>query len=230
MRFFALIPAAGVGARFGADVPKQYAFIEGKPLVLHAVARLRKGLALDAPPHVLIAPDDPWFDVTVGDSDECIAIRCGGATRAETVRNGLSMLENAANAEDWVLVHDAARPCIDAPSLRRLVETVADDPVGGLLALPAMATIKRADGRQRVLRTEPREGLWLAQTPQMFRYTVLRKALAQPDAQRFTDEAQAVEALGKHPRLVEGSSTNLKVTFPDDLALAAAILARERGT
>ena len=91
-----------------------------------------------------------------------------------------------------------------------------------------MATIKRADDRQRVLRTEPREGLWLAQTPQMFRYAALREALAQTDAQRFTDEAQAVEALGRHPRLVEGSSTNLKVTFPDDLALAAAILARER--
>jgi 2-C-methyl-D-erythritol 4-phosphate cytidylyltransferase len=230
MRSFALIPAAGSGTRFRGELPKQYATIEGKPLLLHAVARLRAGLALAEAPRVLIAPDDAWFDVVVGDSDECVALRCGGATRAETVRNGLDTLASTADANDWVLVHDAARPCVDAAALRRLQDGLANDPVGGLLALPAMATVKRADDEGRVLRTESRERLWLAQTPQMFRYGLLREALAQDDAERFTDEAQAVEALGKRPRLIEGSSTNLKVTYADDLALAAAILAHQRAS
>ena len=224
MRCFALIPAAGVGTRFGGSVPKQYALLDGRPVLAHSIARLREGLPLAEPPRVLLAPDDRWFD------EQCaggIALRCGGATRGATVRGGLESLADVARDDDWVLVHDAARPCVDRESLQRLTEALADDPVGGLLAIPVRATLKRADDAGRVIRTESREGVWLAQTPQMFRYALLRRALAAAGADACTDEAQAVEALGLRPRLVEGRSTNLKITFADDLVLAEAIVRRQ---
>ncbi|HVE49818.1 MAG TPA: 2-C-methyl-D-erythritol 4-phosphate cytidylyltransferase [Casimicrobiaceae bacterium] len=228
MRFFALIPAAGTGARFGGAVPKQYAMLDGAPLLGHALARLREHVPLEEPPRVLLAHDDSWFDRFDSLPSQGIALRCGGATRAHTVRNGLDSLVGIASDDDWVLVHDAARPCIDAASLRRLQREIADDEVGGLLAIPALATIKRADSEGRVVRTEAREGLWLAQTPQVFRFGLLREALSKDDIARFTDEAQAIEALGLHPRLIEGSSMNIKITLADDLELASAILAQQR--
>jgi 2-C-methyl-D-erythritol 4-phosphate cytidylyltransferase len=157
-------------------------------------------------------------------------LRCGGRTRSETVRNTLQALAGTCDDDDWVLVHDAARPCVPQDALARLVAQVGDDAVGGLLAIPVADTLKRAEGAgdaPRVLRTENRAGLWQAQTPQMFRYGVLVRALAQSAASECTDEAQAVELLGLSPRLVRGSLSNLKVTFPDDLDLAAAILASQ---
>lgn len=225
-RYFALVPAAGNGARFGGDKPKQYSRIEGKTLLQHSVERLAAGLPL-ARTYVVLSDHDAWFasDVTVG--DDVVALRCGGATRAETVANALRRIEDA-RADDWVLVHDAVRPCIDAESLQRLLREVGDDEVGGLLAVPAAATLKRSDAEGRSARTEPREGIWHAQTPQMFRYSVLRDAMARPGAADVTDEAQAVEALGLRPRLVAGSRANVKVTFPDDLLLATAIFAARR--
>lgn len=223
MRCFALVAAAGVGARFGGDVPKQYALLRGAPVLAHAVRRLSEGLVLAEPPRVLLARDDRWFDASVTPG---LAVRCGGATRASTVRNGLDSLAGIARDDDWILVHDAARPCVDASSLKRLVDALVDDDVGGLLATRAIATVKRADESGRVLGTESRDRLWLAQTPQMFRYALLRKALAAPAADAYTDEAQAIEALGLRPRLVEGSATNVKITVAEDLVLAAAILAQ----
>jgi 2-C-methyl-D-erythritol 4-phosphate cytidylyltransferase len=221
-----LLPAAGNGARFGGGKPKQYSTIEGKPIVQHSIERLADALPL-ARIYVAISDHDEWFAREVATREEVVALRCGGATRAETVANSLRLMADAA-ADDWVLVHDAVRPCVDGESLSRLLHEVADDDVGGLLAVPAAATLKRADDRSRSVRTEPREGIWHAQTPQMFRYSVLQQALSRPGFQYATDEAQAVEALGLHPRLVVGSRANVKVTYPDDLLLAAAILQQQQ--
>jgi 2-C-methyl-D-erythritol 4-phosphate cytidylyltransferase len=136
--------------------------------------------------------------------------------------NGLIAMASAVDPDDWVLVHDAARPCLARDDLDRLIEAVRADDVGGILAIPLADTLKRADGAERIAATEPREGLWLAQTPQMFRHGTLLRAL--DGADNVTDEASAVEALGLRPRLVPGSTRNLKVTFPGDAAIAERIL------
>ncbi|MEP7182019.1 MAG: 2-C-methyl-D-erythritol 4-phosphate cytidylyltransferase [Betaproteobacteria bacterium] len=229
-RRVALVPAAGGGTRFGSGVPKQYADLAGRPLLARTLDRLAASLALDAIV-VAIAPDDTLYDRLVGPRPGVDVLRCGGGTRAETVANALAALAGRCAADDWIVVHDAARPCVPADALRRLVAELGDDAVGGLLALPVADTLKREDTATpaRVLRTEPRVGLWQAQTPQMFRYGVLRAAFASTAAVTTTDEAQAVEALAAtgacgRPWLVTGSPLNLKVTWPADLALAAAIL------
>ena len=222
-RHYAIVPAAGSGSRFGAEKPKQYLDLLGRPLIFHTLK------ALTACPDiervwVVLAPDDPWwprFDWSeLGAKLE--TVRCGGATRAESVTNGLQAAAMVAAADDWVLVHDAARPCISATMLDALFADLAQDPVGGILAVPVADTLKRADTEQRVAATEPRDGLWQAQTPQMFRYGLLGDALQK--CRDVTDEAGAVEALGLKPKLVRGDATNLKVTYPADLALAAMIL------
>ena len=196
-------------------------------MLRHAIERLAFGMPL-ASTYVLLAPDDCLYDATLGTLDDVVAMRCGGRTRADTVRNGLDALACVARDDDWIVVHDAVRPCIDAASLSRLRSELHDDDVGGLLAVPMASSLKRADAARRVVRSEPRDGLWHAQTPQMFRYRVLRAALHRPGVELCTDESQAVEALGLHPRLVTGSRINFKITYPDDLALAEAILAGER--
>ena len=230
-RLFALVPAAGGGSRFGAAVPKQYAQLAGKPLLAWTLARLRAALDLSTIV-VAVAPDDDRYDHDIGACENVTVLRCGGPTRGDTVRNALRALAGTCGDDDWVLVHDAARPCVPEEALARLVAEVSDDAVGGLLAIPVADTLKRADGvgggtTPRVSRTENRAGLWQAQTPQMFRYGVLVRALEGPVASACTDEAQAVEGLGLAPRLVRGSLANIKVTFPDDLDLAAAILASQ---
>ena len=222
-RHFAIVPAAGSGSRFGAEKPKQYLDLLGRPLIFHTLK------ALTACPDiervwVVLAPDDPWWPRT--DWSELGAkletVRCGGATRAESVSNGLQAAAMVAADDDWVLVHDAARPCLSPALLDALFADLANDPVGGILAVPVADTLKRADAEQRVAVTEPRDGLWQAQTPQMFRYGLLCDALQK--CRDVTDEAGAVEALGLRPKLVRGDATNLKVTYPADLPLAAMIL------
>ena len=228
-RLFALVPAAGGGSRFGTAMPKQYALLGGRPLLAWTLDRLRDALRLHGMA-VAIAPDDVHFDREVGMRDGLTVLRCGGSTRCDTVRNALQALAGTCRDDDWILVHDAARPCAPPDALARLVAQLEDDAVGGLLAIPVADTLKRGDADDaapRVVCTEDRAQLWQAQTPQMFRYGVLTRALAQPAARDCTDEAQAVEALGMSPRLVRGSVANLKVTFPDDLRLAAAILATQ---
>jgi 2-C-methyl-D-erythritol 4-phosphate cytidylyltransferase/2-C-methyl-D-erythritol 2,4-cyclodiphosphate synthase len=226
-RHIALIPAAGRGERLAAGVPKQYLPLAGRPMIVHAIEALLACARVDAV-HVLLAPDDDWLErgrwrLPAG---RVRAHRCGGVTRAETVANGLEAIASGAAADDWVLVHDAARPCLGQDELGRLLDELAGDPVGGLLALPCTDTVKRADGgaAPRVAATEPRERLWGAQTPQMFRLRTLREALARAGA-AVTDEAGAVEALGLAPRLVHGAPTNLKVTWPSDMVLAERLLA-----
>ena len=220
MAHYALVPAAGSGSRFGGELPKQYLMLHGKPLLQHALDRLQAQFPL-AQLYVVLAPDDELFEAMITISSNVIVLRCGGRTRGASGNNALSRM--AGVDDDWIVVHDAARPCVDADSSLRLQRELANDDVGGFLALPD--TLKRVDDDSRVVRTEPREGLWRAQTPQMFRFGVLRRAFALPGLDGFTDEAQAVERLGLKPRAVVGNAFNVKVTFPDDLALASAILA-----
>ena len=222
----ALVPAAGSGSRLGHARPKQYLPLAGRPLLRHALDALAASARIDAI-HVVLAPGDAWFEAEMGaDLPQHVrALRVGGASRAESVRNGLRALEGQAGSDDWVLVHDAARPCLTAVLIARLMDAVLPDAVGGILALPVADTVKAADGLGRISRTVDRTGLWLAQTPQMFRLGVLRRALESADLAMVTDEASAVEALGLRPLLVEGDVTNLKVTWGRDAALAERILA-----
>ena len=227
VRLFALVPAAGGGSRFGTALPKQYAPLAGRPLLACTLDRLRDALSFHGIA-VAIAPEDPHYDREIGEREGLSVLRCGGATRSDTVRNALRAMRGTCRDEDWVLVHDAARPCVPHDALARLIADLLHDDVGGLLAIPVADTLKRGVGTvPRVLRTENRAGLWQAQTPQMFRYGVLTRAFAEPEARECTDEAQAVEALGLAPRLVRGSLSNIKITFPDDLPLATAILASQ---
>jgi 2-C-methyl-D-erythritol 4-phosphate cytidylyltransferase len=228
VHYHALIAAAGIGRRFGAEAPKQYAMLDGKPVLAHAIERMQGAFPLQAT-YVALSSHDRWFDRAARLPHRIVPLRCGGDTRAATVRNALDAITGVA-ADDWIVVHDAVRPCTDADALLRLRTELADDPVGGLLAVPVASTLKSADDARRSAGTVSRDGLWQAQTPQMFRYEVLRAALAQADIEHITDEAQAVEALGLRPRIVMGSRTNLKLTFPEDLGLVAAVLAVERET
>jgi 2-C-methyl-D-erythritol 4-phosphate cytidylyltransferase len=222
-RHYAIVPAAGSGARFGAEMPKQYLPLAGKPLIYHTLKALCGFERIDRV-WVVLSPGDEWWHqhewTSLGSKLETVF--CGGATRAESVVNGLAAAETAAADDDWVLVHDAARPCLSQSMLAALCDELADDAVGGLLAVPVADTLKRADAAQRVAATEPRDGLWQAQTPQMFRYGVLLRALA--DHPGVTDEAGAIEAAGLKPKLVRADATNLKVTYPADLRLAELIL------
>lgn len=222
-RYFALIPAAGVGARMGAASPKQYLKIGGKPMLRHTLDAFQSS-DLIAHTFVVVSPDDPYIDA-VAPHHGVTVLRCGGASRMESVRNGLAVLANTLSSRDWVLVHDAARPGLTAELIEKLINATADHPVGGLLALPVVDTVKRCiDGE--ACGTVPRNGLWLAQTPQMFRYQLLRDALgAAHDPNAITDDASAVEALGLSPKLVEGHPRNLKVTLPEDIRIAEMYLA-----
>lgn len=225
MSYVALIPAAGAGARMGAAAPKQYLPLAGRPMLYHSIK------CMAVPPvetvFVVLAPDDTTF--AEFDWSEFAGrlepLYCGGATRRDSVHNGLIAAMSAVDADDWVLVHDAARPCLPRADLERLIDTLKDDEVGGLLALPAADTVKRATSDARVTATEDRSQLWLAQTPQMFRAGLLAQALHTAHGE-VTDEASAVEQMGLKPRLVAGSRLNLKVTYPEDVLIAEGILGR----
>ncbi len=227
--FYALIPAAGTGTRLGAGQPKQYLPLAGKPMLWHAIA------SVCAPPvqsvFVVLAPDDrefARFDWSAF-AGRLEPLYCGGESRRDSVYNGLVAAMAAADADDWMLVHDAARPCLPKRDLESLIRETRDDQIGGILALPAADTVKKAAkdeaGALRVARTEDRSQLWLAQTPQMFRCGLLAQALRSARS-AVTDESAAVEQLGLTPRLVAGSRENIKVTFAEDLKIAEAILAR----
>jgi 2-C-methyl-D-erythritol 4-phosphate cytidylyltransferase len=222
-RFFGLVPAAGSGSRFGADGPKQYSPLAGKPMLAHAAERLLAAREVEVV-FVVLAPGDVEFrDHDWSRFGQRLApLYCGGVSRRDSVLNGLVAMASAVDPNDWILVHDAARPCLGAAELRRLIDTAAGDEVGGILAVPVSDTLKRADDEQRIAETEPRDGLWGAQTPQMFRHAMLLRALR--GIEYVTDEASAVEALGYKPKLVEGSTRNLKVTFPADLEIAERLL------
>ncbi|MBI4936801.1 MAG: 2-C-methyl-D-erythritol 4-phosphate cytidylyltransferase [Nitrosomonadales bacterium] len=224
--YFALVPAAGSGSRFGGELPKQYSLLAGKPLIHHALATLCASADIETV-FVVLAPDDAHWNRHDWSSfgGKLQPLFCGGRTRAESVLNGL--LASELEPDDWVLVHDAARPCLSQAQLARLINELKDDEVGGILAVPVADTLKRADAAGRIARTESREGLWQAQTPQMFRAGLLAQALQQ--ANGVTDEASAVEALGLHPKLVESETSNFKVTYAQDLKLAELLLQKRQG-
>lgn len=225
--FLALVPAAGSGRRFGADRPKQYLSLLGKPLVAHTISALLAVPRL-ARVMVVLAPDDEYWDSFSWPEDPRLQVlRCGGESRAASVAAGLELLTGDLAPDDWILVHDAARACIAPGDVDRMIDQLACDPVGGLLAVPVADTIKRSDPDGRVEVTIARDGLWQAQTPQMFRFGLLRRALAGTEG--VTDEAGAIEAMGLKPALIQGEASNFKVTFAQDLALAEQILLARSG-
>ena len=219
--FYALVPAAGSGSRMGGELAKQYLELSGHPMIYYALTTLCRCPQINTV-FVVLAPDDVHFKRY--DWSHCEGklepLYCGGKTRAESVANGLLVSE--LEPEDWVLVHDAARPCLTQAHLEKLIAELRDDEVGGILAVPVADTLKRADARQRIESTESREKLWQAQTPQMFRAGLLAQGLQL--CKNVTDEASAIEALGLQPKLVAGDTSNFKVTYPLDIRLAELLL------
>jgi 2-C-methyl-D-erythritol 4-phosphate cytidylyltransferase len=206
----------------GGALPKQYLPLLGRPLIAHTLSALASHPRIDRVV-IVLSPDDAHWASLAFDSDKLALLRCGGKTRAQSVTNGLQSLADELEPDDWVLVHDAARPCLRQDQLDKMLEVLADDPVGGILAMPVADTLKRAGPDQRIAETVPRESLWQAQTPQMFRHALLLEALIKAGDQ-VTDEASAIEKMGLKPKLVEGDARNLKVTYPRDLELASLIL------
>ncbi|CAN0382585.1 unnamed protein product [Phaeothamnion confervicola] len=220
-RLFALVPCAGVGERSGAAGPKQYAPLAGRSLVAHTLMALQAVTRLNGT-LVVLSPQDSSFEAAAPDFDGWVS-REGGATRAQTVANGLqALLDHGASSDDWVLVHDAARCLVRAEWIDTLIDACLPDACGGLLALPVADTLKAEQGGV-VKATVDRRGMWQAQTPQMFRIGPLKHALARAGAS-VTDEASAMEAAGQAPRLVAGSLENFKVTWPADFDLAERLL------
>ncbi|MGI4861519.1 MAG: 2-C-methyl-D-erythritol 4-phosphate cytidylyltransferase [Janthinobacterium lividum] len=242
-RLFALIPCAGSGTRAGGGLPKQYRTVAGRNLLHHTLAAF-DACSEFAQTLVVLAPEDTGFDPRRFTGLRYAVRRCGGASRQDSVRNGLLTLmrEFGARDTDWVLVHDAARPGITPGLIRTLIAAVSGDAIGGIVALPVADTIKRSalvgdgvpgaggsagsDMVPRIRATESRDHLWLAQTPQMFRLGLLRGALdaAARNGSVVTDEASAIEALGHAPLLVRGNLRNFKVTYPEDFELAESVL------
>ena len=231
MSFWVIVPAAGSSRRMrDAAIPKQYLQLLGRSVIEWALAPFLARSECAGIVVVLAAQDAHWRTLEVSRNAR-IGTVTGGDQRADSVQAGLSALQGRAGDDDWVLVHDAARPCLRAAELAALLNQLRADAVGGLLAAPVVETLKRSDGVDRVAQTVDRTGLWRALTPQMFRYATLVRALASA-AERgigVTDEAQAIELLGLHPRLVPGSVDNIKITVPEDLARVERILAAAVG-
>lgn len=229
MRHWALVPAAGIGKRMGSSIPKQYLLLAGRPVIVHALITLLEHPRI-AGVVVAIGAEDEWWPLVAARLTVAkqLLVVTGGAERCHSVLNGLEALREQGAPNDWVLVHDAARPCLTAGDLDRLLAELADDPVGGLLAIPVRDTLKQADAAGRVATTVDRSQFWHALTPQMFRLGMLHQALCAALARGLlvTDEAAAMEAAGFVPRLVEGRADNLKITRPEDLALAEFYLTR----
>ena len=227
--FCALIPAAGQGARFAGAGAKQYSPLAGRPMIYHAIATLCAHTLIDRVVVVLAAGDVEWRNHGWAEFEPKLQVlRCGGETRAHTVLNALDAMHQELATDDWVLVHDAARPCLDARDLDAMIAELASDAVGGILAIPLADTLKRGDSEGRIDATVPRAALWRAQTPQMFRYALLRNALREHIGGEPTDEASVIEWQGLRPRLIPGSARNIKVTYPADLAIAELFIRDRR--
>lgn len=229
MRIWAVVPAAGRGSRFGGPVPKQYLALGGETVLAQTLRRLDDLGCLGVA--VGVAPDDAYWVMPRPRLKTPLSVFTGGAERAVTVLNGLRALADVARPDDLVAVHDAARPCVRRADLTRVIAAAAANRDGALLARPVADTVKRSDGGSRVDATADRRGLWLAQTPQVFRFAVLQEALerALAAAVPITDEASAIEYQGGHPELVMGSADNIKITLVEDLRLAELYLACRHG-
>lgn len=224
---FALVPAAGYGSRMGSALPKQYLLLAGRPMIFYALKILCANPDILAVFVVLARDDVHWHRYDWSEFGEKLQpLFCGGETRAESVLNGILAAE--LELDDWLLVHDAARPCLSHHDLADIIGALRNDEVGGILALPVVDTLKREDGDCRIAYTENRAGLWQAQTPQMFRTGLLVHGLQNNPG--VTDDSAAIEAIGFHPRLIPGSPSNLKVTYMQDIELAEFLLTRKDRT
>lgn len=219
-KYWSVVPAAGVGARMGANRPKQYLQLNGKSVIEYTLERLLDTGVFAGIVVAISKQDEFWHQLPVSKNTGIIKA-CGGKERADSVLSALKALSSIAAFEDWVLVHDAARCCITKADILRLIDTVRNDPIGGILALPVHDTIKNV-AQGRITETADRSCIWRALTPQMFRYGELTNALirAAERGDKVTDEASAMELMGASPRIVEGRSDNIKITRPEDLALA----------
>ena len=225
-----MIPAAGIGQRMGSPIPKQYLSLAGKPVIEHVLDILLADRHIEGVT-VAVADDPYWQGYLLVPRGKPVRIASGGDTRARSVLNALVTLRDELKEDDWVLVHDAARPCLHPRDLSLLIQVAGVDPVGGILAAPVADTLKRVDDEHRVTGTPERDGLWRAFTPQMFRYRLLMDALeaAVRDGEAPGDEAAAVERSKHSVQVVEGRSDNIKITRPSDVALAEAILKHRAG-
>jgi 2-C-methyl-D-erythritol 4-phosphate cytidylyltransferase len=231
-RYFLVLPAAGSGRRMQTAVPKQYLEVAGKTLLQHTLERLGTLPEFTRIVVALAAEDADWpvlaTQLPPGIAGKLL-VTAGGAERMQSVANALAALQPFAGPDDWVLVHDAVRPCVSHTDVRTLMRELEQERAGGLLAVPVRETLKESNGGQLVQRTVDRSRIWQAATPQMFRFAVLQRALHQASTEQkvVTDEAAAVEALGLPVRLVPGRADNIKVTYPEDLILVAAVLQQQ---
>ena len=228
MNLHAVVPAAGIGSRMRADIPKQYLPLAGKPVIEQTLERLLQVPGLGRVAVAISATDTSWPSLAISSHERIVRVN-GGRERADSVLSGLRTLRQEGHDDDWVLVHDAARPCVRLEEIAQLIETCTSNNQGGILAMPVHDTMKRSDSRNRILETVPRENLWHACTPQLFRLGELSDAIANALGTGYavTDEASAMEHAGPQPLLVECSVTNIKITRPDDLALAEFYLRSE---
>lgn len=225
-KFWGIVPAAGVGKRMQSDKPKQYLELAGTPVIEHTLMRLLSAGIFEAVA-VAISREDPYWPALKISRHPAIVTAPGGKERADSVLSGLNSLRDKAADEDWVLVHDAARPCLTVDDMHKLIDNLADEEVGGILALPSHDTLKNVR-ENRIAGTLDRSHVWRALTPQMFRYGLLKRALeAAQGNPAVTDEASALELGGFHPRIVEGRPDNIKITRPEDLALAQFYLEQQ---
>lgn len=226
-RYWFIIPAAGIGSRMGADKPKQYLMLGNKTILEHTITRILNLPNLAGVVVPLSIQDNFWKSLTILQHPLVHTIH-GGAQRADSVLNGLNYLADKAHNQDWVLVHDAARPCVTIEKIQKLCDDLAGNEVGGILAVPVSDTLKQVVSN-KIQTTVDRSALWQAQTPQLFRYKLLRDCLIQTleRSENITDESSAVELCGYQPQVVEGRADNIKVTRPDDLLLAEFILKQQ---
>lgn len=222
--YWIIVPAAGVGARMGASCPKQYLPLIGKTVIEHTLERLLALPNIAGIYLVLGVDDNYWNDLSLAQNNRIHRV-AGGAERCDSVLNALQQLQDIASPNDWVLVHDAARPCIHAQSILQLIEQVKNHPVGGILGVPVSDTLKQVNN-SIIDSTVDRRLLWQAQTPQMFRLRLLRDCLQRglAEGKLITDESSALESYGYQPLMVQGRSDNIKITRPEDLAIAAMLL------
>ncbi|MEQ1485767.1 2-C-methyl-D-erythritol 4-phosphate cytidylyltransferase [Methyloglobulus sp.] len=219
LNFWAVVPAAGVGKRMNADRPKQYLELAGKTVIEQTLSGLLQANVFSAVA-VAISPEDPYWPELEVAKHQLVITAPGGKERADSVLSGLKAIRNHANDDDWVLVHDAARPCLTTGDIHLLIDTLVNDDVGGILALSSHDTLKNVQDCD-ILGTMDRRLIWRALTPQMFRYGMLKTALEEAEGNpAVTDEASALELKGLRPKIVEGRPDNIKITRPEDLALA----------
>lgn len=227
-KVWAVVPAAGIGSRMQADRPKQYLLLNNHPVIFHTLSRLVSHPKIEGVV-IALSADDPYWPSLNLPTDWPVHTTLGGYERADSVSNALQFLQKLTNTNPWVLVHDAARPCIRHSDIDAMLQQLGDDPVGGILGVPLTETVKRVDANNHIEATVDRSGLWRAATPQMFRLMALSEALTQANQANInvTDEAGAMEFMGLNPKIVAGHADNIKITLPQDLALAALFLQQQ---